>query len=169
MKPINRENPLVIPVHVDDERMLYDSLDPSGLRLSDSFISYLQDFIEDRKPGESVRLELTGNTMMDTERFRKSYQMCVEKLQRRNRRERVKQSANAVRLLVIGIAFVLIGIAFTRNMGEVIAAIVSTVGSFSIWEASAIWIEAIPEITAKGRILVSLRKAQIAFGKGEEK
>ena len=65
-------------------------------------------------------------------------------------------------------AFVLIGIAFARNMGEVTAAIVSTVGSFSIWEASAVWIEEMPVIAARERILAMLREAEIVRSEGEE-
>ena len=46
-------------------------------------------------------------------------------------------------------------------MGEVAAAIVSTVGSFAIWEASAVWIEEMPAIAARERILARLKEAEI--------
>jgi len=167
MKHLNREAPLVIPICVDDERALYDEFDPENQRLSDAFKGYLEDFIEDRKPGEDVRLALTCSNGFDMERFRRAYRMHIDKLRRRNRRNRVRKTASALRLLGIGVAFVLIGIAFSRSMGEVVAAIVSTIGSFSIWEASAVWIEEMPVIVARERILVMLGEAEIVRQESE--
>lgn len=167
MKPLNREAPLVIPICVDDGRALYDEFDPADQRLSDAFKDYLEDFIEDRKPGEGVRLELTCSNGFDMERFRRAYRLHIDKLRQRNRRQRARRTASALRLLGIGVTFVLIGITFTKNMGEVVAAIVSTVGSFSIWEASAVWIEEMPMITARERVLAMLGDAEIVRVKEE--
>jgi len=161
MRRLNHETPLVIPICVDDERAIYDEFDPEDQRLSDAFKGYLEDFIEDRKPGEGVRLELTGSKGFDLDRFRRAYRLHVDKLRQRNRRNRVRKTASALRLLGIGVAFVLIGIAFSRSMGEVVAAIVSTIGSFSIWEASAVWIEEMPVTAARERILAMLGEAEI--------
>lgn len=161
MKRVSHEAPLVIPICVDDERALYDEFDPGDQRLSDAFKGYLEDFIEDRKPSGGVRLELAGSKDFDLERFRRAYRRYIDRLRQRNRRDRVRKTASALRLLGIGVAFVLIGIAFARNMGEVMAAIVSTVGSFAIWEASAVWIEEMPVIAARKRILTRLGEAEI--------
>lgn len=161
MKRLNREALLVIPVCVDDERALYDEFDPADQRLSDSFKGYLEDFIEDRKSGEGVRLALTSPKGFEMERFRRAYRLHIDKLRQRNHRDRVRKTASALRLLGIGIAFVLIGITFSRSMGEVVAAIVPTIGSFSIWEASAVWIEEMPVIAARERVLAMLGEAEI--------
>ena len=67
MKRVSHEAPLVIPICVDDERALYDEFDPADQRFSDAFKGYLEDFIEDRKPGEGVRLELAGSKDFDLE------------------------------------------------------------------------------------------------------
>lgn len=168
MKRVYHDSPFVIPICVDDGRALYDEFDPTDQRLSDAFKGYLEDFIEDRKPGEGVRLELTCSNGFDMERFRRAYRLHIDKLRQRNRRQKARKTASALRLLGIGVAFVLIGIAFARNMGEVTAAIVFTVGSFSIWEASAVWIEEMPVIAARERILAMLREAEIVRSEGEE-
>lgn len=161
MKSMNHETSLIIPVCVDDERDLYDGFDPNDQRLSDSFRSYLADFVEDKRLGERVRLELTCSAQFNMERFQQAYRLHIERLRERKRRERLRKTANALRLLGIGIVFVLIGIAFSQTMGEVTAAIVSTIGSFAIWEASAVWIEEMPVIRAKDRFLALLNDAEI--------
>ena len=167
MKRIDRDAPLVIPICVDDERALYDTFDPADQRFSDGFKSYLEDFIENRNPGGRVRLELTCSKGFDLERFRRAYRLHIDRLHQSSRRYRVRKTASALRLLAIGIAFVLIGITFSGSFGEVAAAIVSTVGSFSIWEASAVWIEEMPLIAAKARILAVLNEAEIVFNREE--
>jgi len=66
---------------------------------------------------------------------------------------------SAVRLLLIGILFILIGLAFAPKLKEVLAAIISTVCSFSIWEAAAEWIETFPALIRNEKVLNVLEKA----------
>lgn len=153
----------VIPIRVSNESVLYDTFDPSGKKLSEELNTYLMDMLEDRRMGESVCLELVGNRSVNIERFRHSYTQYIDELIQRNKKERLRQSANALRLLLIGIVFVMIGLIFARSMGEVTAAIVSTIGSFAIWEASAIWIEKMPLLTARDRQLAALADAEIRY------
>ncbi len=80
MKHINHDYPLVIPICVDDEQALYHEFDPANQRLSDAFKSYLEDYIEDRKPGEGVRLALTCSNGFDMMHFRRAYRLHIDKL-----------------------------------------------------------------------------------------
>lgn len=157
------EKSFVIPIRVTEESALYDAFDPSGKKLSEELNTYLMDVLEDRRMGESVCLELVGNRSVNIERFRCSYVQHTGELIQRSKKERLRQSANALRLLLIGIVFVVIGLIFARSMGEVTAAIVSTIGSFAIWEASAIWIEEMPLLTARDRQLAALADAEIRY------
>ena len=52
---------------------LYSAFDPSGLTLSSSLTEYLEDYVEDRKPGEAVCIDLRANAEINDGRFRKSY------------------------------------------------------------------------------------------------
>ena len=45
--------------------------------------------------------------------------------------------------------------------GPVLAAIISTIGSFSIWEAAAIWLEDMPSLRKRERALAVYRRAEI--------
>ena len=87
------------------------------------------------------------------ERLRKTYLLHIDKLRRRNRHEITRNKASAIRLLVIGILFILAGIFFSAGVNEVISAIIVTVGSFSVWEASAVWIETLPVLRKRDKIL----------------
>ena len=154
----------VIPIRVRDENDLFSEFDPSGLSLSSDLTEYLGDYVEDRKLGERVCFEIRSDTRPDMERTRKAILLFIEKLSRRNRREIRRNQANFLRLLVIGILFIVMGIALAGRMNTVLAAIISTIGSFSVWEASAIWIETLPVLRAKDRVLKSFAEAEIRCG-----
>ena len=159
----------VVPIRVQEEQDLYAGLDPSGISLGADLTAYLSDLVVDRRIGETVRIEIHSATVLDMERFQKAYLLFIEKLRSRNRREIAKNKANALRLLLIGVAFIVIGIAFATRLNQVLAAIISTIGSFSVWEASAVWIETLPTLRAKDRLLKMFREAGIRFiGEGEE-
>lgn len=118
----------------------------------------------DRNPGEHILIELTtdSDTDIDIDRFRKSYRLFVRKLQHRNRRSIVKCNFSAIRFLLIGIIFIVIGLVFASKMNDVITAIISTIGSFSIWEAAAQWIEVLPTLHREKLVLFILSVAEIS-------
>lgn len=151
----------IIPIRVQEEKDLYAGLDPSGLSLSGELTDYLADYIEDRRLGERVCYEVRASKPVDMERLRKAYLLHMEKLRRRNRHEILKSRVNAVRLFIIGIAFILIGLLFARQMNDVLSAIIATVGSFSVWEASAVLIEVLPVLRKKDRILTMLSESEL--------
>ena len=157
----------VIPIKAENENDLYATFDPSGLSLSGDVTDYLSDYMTARRPGERVCIEVTAAGPFDPERFREAYLLFVQKLQHRSRREIVKCNVSAIRLLLIGVVFIVIGIIFSAKMGEVIAAIISTIGSFAVWEASAQWIETLPALRKRDRILSMLSGAEMRVIRGE--
>ena len=83
--------------------------------------------------------------------------LFVEKLSRRTHREIVRRNLNAVRLLLIGVLFIIIGILSGNHMPAIASAIISTIGSFAVWEASAIWIETMPVLRKRERVQICLQ------------
>ena len=104
-----------IPVSIGSEADLYEPFDPAGKTLSTGLRDYLESFVEDREMGQEVRLELVSAAPVDLDRFDSAYRMHVDVLIRRCRARRAKRTANALRLLGIGIAFVVAGVALARR------------------------------------------------------
>ena len=152
---------LTVPVRVALESDLYEPFDPSGRALSSGLQAYLASFVEDREIGQEVRVELTCGRAIDERRFQEACLGHLDGLARRCGAQRKKRAANALRLLAIGIVFVVAGLALAGKIGPVPAAIISTVGSFSIWEAAAIWLEDIPSLRKRERVLGVYRRARI--------
>lgn len=153
----------IIPINVREEKELYTEYDPSGLSLSSDLTAYLSDYVEDRKLGENVSIEIRSDTEPDMERIRKSFILFIDKLSRRNQREIRRNMINSVRLIVIGIVFIVVGIVSANHINSVIAVIISTIGSFSVWEASAVWIESLPALRKKERLLNKFAEAKIRY------
>lgn len=74
-----------------------------------------------------------------------------------------------VRLLLIGVLFIIIGILSGNHMPAIASAIISTIGSFAVWEASAIWIETLPVLRKRERVLNMLAGSGFRFTGSEGK
>ena len=57
----------------------------------------------------------------------------------------------------------MIGISSSNYVNSVIAAIVSTVGSFFVWEASSEWIETLPALRKKEKVLKRIADVEIRY------
>ena len=156
-----------IPLYVREESSLYNEYDPSGTSFSSDLTDYLGDYIADRKLGEKVCIEIKSEKAIDASRFQNAFRKYIDKLSARNRKEIRLKKANAIRLLMIGILFVLLGIASASHINDVLTAIISTVASFSVWEASAVWIEVLPDLRKTDRILRVLADTDIRYMESE--
>ena len=152
-----------IPVKVAEEESLYDPFCPSGLSFSGDLVEYLGDYIEDRKMGEDVLIELQAEQEPDMERFRNTYTGFIEKLIRRNKKEIRLSDLRAYASLFLGVLFVFLGVALADRVSNIGAEVISAVGSFALWAAIALFIETIPTLRYKDRVLKRFLKAEIHF------
>ena len=152
-----------IPIRVTNEEDLYEPFLPSGLSFSGELTAYLEDYLEDRRIGEGLRLELQSDQPLDMDHFRNAYHTFVEKLIRRNRREIARQDVRAIISLAGGVLFICIGFVFGEQMSRVAAEIIASVGSFAMWAAIALFIETLPTLRHKAKLLKLFAKAEITF------
>ena len=156
-------NEFCIPIRVEDEEALYDRFYPSGRSFSGELLAYLEDYIVDHKAGEDIAIELQASTCPDMERFRDTYHAYVDKLIRRNKRAIRRSDLRALAALLLGAVFVVIGYSSVGRIDTVTAEIVSAVGSFSMWAAIALFIETLPTLRYKHRILKLFSAAEIRY------
>jgi hypothetical protein len=153
-----------IPIRVEDESDLYDKFVPSGLAFSGELVDYLEDCLEDREVGEKVCIELHAAAEPDMERFRNTYNAHIEKLIRRNKRETTKIDLQAIMFLIMGIMFVVIGFVFADKIDRIATEILAAGGSFALWGAIAAFLETLPTLRFKTKLLKEVAaKADIRF------
>ncbi len=150
-----------ITIHVEDEKDLYNGFDPSKETLSDDFVSYLEGQLEDRKIGEHIQLNIESEKSIDSTQFEKAMDILLESRRKKLAKDRRLNKLESVRLMVIGCFFVVVGIVFADVFTSVVAAIISTIGSFSIWEACNIWIKEIPAIRLQSAMIKVLENYKV--------
>ena len=152
-----------IPIKVTDEEDLYDGFCPSGLAFSGELVAYLEDYLIDRRIGENVCLELQAAQPPDMARFRDACHAYLEKLTQRNKRAIRQSDLRALAALLLGVVFISLGYTFSGRVDSITAEIISAVGSFSLWAAIAIYLETLPTLRYKEKILKVFSKAEIRY------
>ena len=142
-----------IPIKVEDEADLYDRFLPSGLSFSGELVDYLADYIEDRKTREKLSIELHAASKPDMERFRATYNAYIQKMIQRNKREMRKVDLQAIMFLALGIAFIVIGIVLADKIDRIATEILAAGGSFALWGAIAAFLETLPTLRFKAKLL----------------
>ena len=152
-----------IKIRIDREEDLYCGFDETGLTLSDDVLSYIIRALEGRSKGERLRLRFISALDLDESRLERAIGQYMEYVTRTVKRQKRSSWLNSLRLLAIGVVFIVLGLAFENRMGAVVAAIVSTIGSFSVWEAANVWIQKFPAIRANERAVSFLKQSELVI------
>ena len=161
---INKEN-FEIQIKVDNEEELYNKFDETKSTLNSKLISYIEENLNKKNVFDNLIIIVTSPSNIDENQFKKAFEQYVkDKIllnQKRNRFNKLKQ----IRLLIIGFIFIIISTIIATLFNSVIYTIISTIGSFAIWEASNIWIVENMDSKIEKKILTSLLKATIEVKK----
>lgn len=168
MNKITHGNVYEIKIRIKEESDLYNPLDPDQETLSDDVTSYLeQKFSEQANIHGKPEVHFLSEKTVDEERVRRNFQTYIQRemdlLTKSQRRASVKQA----RLFLIGLLFIAVWLLIAVNTDNIVAEVLSIIGSFAVWEASDIWIVEAPEMRMKKRILKRLSETEIIFSVDE--
>lgn len=152
-----------IRVKIDREEDLYCGFDETGLTLSDNVLVYITKTLEGLRRGEKLRLCFVSALDLDEGRLEEAIAQYMRSVERSVKRLKRSSWLNSLRLLAIGVIFIVLGLVFESKMGAVLAAIVSTIGSFSVWEAANVWIQEFPAIRVKERAVSFLKQSELVI------
>ena len=134
-----------IHLHVIDEASLYNPLDPTGLTFNSDVYDYIEDCYSEKHLYEVPRLLVSADTPIDQERLKKAFIRYLQEEQDCNERERKRNTVHMLRLLIIGLLFIVAGVMLANVLNAVGAEILSIIGSFAVWEAAGGWFEQRPQ------------------------
>ena len=100
--------------------------------------------------------------------IRSTYNVFIEKLIQRNRREIQLLDLKALLFLNMDIVFVFIGLVLAGRVDVILAEIISAVGSFSMWSAASTFIETVPTLRYKDKLLKLYANAEICYNETSE-
>ena len=127
-------------IKISNEDELYNSFDQFEETLSEDLISYINNKAEVAPIKEKEDIKIVSANKIDEDKFKKSFEKyCNEQLMLVNRQQRINRTKQ-IGMLMVGIVFIILSILLTDKINIIILEIVSTIGSFSIWESANSWL-----------------------------
>ena len=150
-------------IKIYDEHELYNSFDQFEETLSEDLISYIHSKEEIASIKEKENIEIVSSKKIDENKFKKSFQKyCDEQLIVINRQQTINRTKQ-IWMLIIGIVFIIFSIILTDKVNTIILEIISTIGSFSIWESANSWLLQSKAIKFNKLKALKLKNSEIKF------
>lgn len=146
-----------IRIKVENEEELFDSMDPDGNTLSRDVKDYLFDKLQIGPRNDEVEICVISEGTIDKERFETGINNWVDDETRKIKSERHMNGFRQLRLFLVGIAFIALSIAVEIKVGAIWYTILSTIGAFSIWEATSYWLVHNPKLMARKHYINRLK------------
>ena len=156
-------------IKIESEEELYNSFDQFEETLSEDLISYINNKSELTSIKQKEDIEIISTKKIDENKFRKSFEKyCDEQLIRINRQQKINKTKQ-IGMLIVGIIFIIFSILLTDKMNVIILEIISTIGSFSIWESANSWLLQSKTIKFNKLRAIKLKNSEIKFENLKEK
>lgn len=150
-------------VKIDDEHELYNSFDQFDETLSEDLISYINNKEEISSIKEKEIIEIISTKKIDENKFKKAFEKyCDEQLIVINRQQKINRTKQ-IGMLMVGIVFIIFSILLADKINIIILEIISTIGSFSIWESANSWLLQSKAIKFNKLKAIKLKNSEIKF------
>ena len=161
MKKKNEMNavPKQIGLTIHEESELYNPFDEE--LLNDDLISFLHDRF--RRTGIDAALCIRSFCPLDESRFRNAFTRFCAEAKGDVERMRKRNHMRELRMLLIGIVFILLWLFISARTDGLGPEILSIIGSFAVWEAANVLIVENPELRLEKYLVNRLEKAEITI------
>ena len=157
------QNVFMIKIKIKTESDLYHPFDEDQKTLSEDVISYIERKYEEKHLGDKPVIRIICDEEIDEHAVREAFHSHVESEKESIRKEAKINTLKQLRLFAIGIAFIALWLTLSANIENILIEVLSIVGSFSIWEATNIWIVDKPELRVRKKRLEYLSGTKIVF------
>ena len=152
-----------IQLNIENEEQLYNSFDKFNNTLSDDVYSYINNRMEFAHITDKIEIKLHSNERIDNDNFIQSYNNYIDEQLKLAQKESKFNTTKQIWLLGIGILFIIFSLIFSEKINVIVLEIISTIGSFSIWESANSWLIERKIIKGKKIRLRRLKNAEIKF------
>ena len=150
-------------IKIDNEDELYNSFDKFEETLSEDFVSYINNKEEIDLLTEKEDIEIVSKNKIDENKFKKAFEKyCDEQLILIRRQEKINKTKQ-IWMLIVGIVFIIFSILLTDKINVIILEIISTIGSFSIWESANSWLLQSKVIKFSKLKAIKLKNSEVKF------
>ena len=152
-----------IQLNIENEEQLYNSFDKFNNTLSDDVYSYINNRIEFTNITDKIEIKINSNEKIDSDHFIQVYNAYIDEQLKLAQKESKFNTTKQIWLLGIGILFIIFSLLFSEKINVIVLEIISTIGSFSIWESANSWLIERKIIKGKKIRLRRLKNAEIKF------
>ena len=150
-------------IRIENENELYNSFDKFEETLSEDLISYITNKESITPIKEKETIKIYSKEKLNEDKFKNAFnKYCEEQLILLKRKQRIN-STKQIWLLLIGILFIIFSITLTDKINVIVLEIVSTIGSFSIWESANSWLLQSKAIKFDKLKILKLKNSEIKF------
>ncbi|MBQ3380067.1 MAG: hypothetical protein IJG50_09460 [Clostridia bacterium] len=150
-----------IKLRIRSEDELYNRFDEDRLVLSDDVISYITDRFEEKHFGDGLALRIISDTPVNKDAVTAAFARNIQIMQQKKKKEYKRNIAKQLKFLVVGVIFLAAGILLAISLNKILLAVISTIGSFAIWEAASIWIVKNPQKRLESMLLSRLSETEL--------
>ncbi len=155
-------------IHINNEEELYNSFDKFEETLSEDLISYINNREEISSIKEKEDIEINSTKKIDEDKFRKAFEKyCDEQLLLINKRKKINRTKQ-IWMLIVGIVFIIFSLVLADKINLITLEIISTIGSFSIWESANSWLLESKTIRFSKLKAEKLKNSEIKFVNTDE-
>ncbi len=162
-KKNNEPKQYYINLKVEREQDLYNPFDPEK-NLSEDVKGYIMNKLSNKHGHSAVRIRIIHREPVREKDVRDAFSRWVEDSKTEMKRLEKRNIIKMLWLFAVGIAIIAISLIIQSTISALLFTIITTVGTFSIWEGGNIWIMAGPELRLQQMIFKRLIKsADIEF------
>ena len=146
-----------INVRIHQEADLFNPLDPDGMLLADNIKNYIYEGILEKNLGEDLEIHIISDEAVNAGRVKEAVHCWGEKELESLKKDSRRNHMQELLMFSMGLAFITVSLSLQKRIPIVWYTVLSTMGAFSIWEASGIWIVKNPKVGIRKKILEKLR------------
>ena len=152
-----------ISIDVVDEMNLYNKFDRDGLTLSEDVISYIISKAEVNLLKDKIEIELISKEAIDENKFIAAFNNYIEDQSKILKKEDRLNLTKQIWMSIIGVIFIAMSISLSIKFDDLILEVISTIGSFALWEAANSWLLERKSLKLSKIHLIKLSNSEIRF------
>lgn len=157
-----------IHLKIEKESDLYNPFDPEK-NISGDVTAYLMKKVLEESPREEVRIRISCPEPVCEEDVKAAFARWIDSSRTEMKRLSRKNLIKMVWLLLIGIALIALSLCLQSKISALLFTIITTVGTFSIWEGANVWILKGPDLFVRKKVFNRIiRSAGIEFAPADD-
>ena len=153
----------IIKLKIDEEKDLYDPFDP-GKNLSNEVIGYIMKKAGNKNLLDTIHLQIISNQPVNENDVRTAISEGIKSTAKELQRKKKSTVFSQIRLLIIGVALIALSLFLSSRISTLFNTVLTTIGSFSIWESANNTIIKLPKLMLQNKVLKRLAsESEISF------